>query len=139
MSLIFRLILTAVVHFVFFVCYPETGPYGNYFLCLSLALWAGFIIVIGGGLKFLKLINRTLGSVLYLIVFLLISLAIAFTMPQKDKTSVFVKLQNKQFPTKKSLAAGFSRFGLKFDAQFKDGTKVLDSEIDKTLKKLKKD
>jgi len=139
MSLIFSLLLIAVLHFVFFVCYPETGPNGNYFLCISMLLWSGFIIFLVGSLKFIKLISGFLRLVFHLAVFSLIFLVIALTMPQRDKTSVFKKLRNKQFPTRESLDTGFIRLGFKFNTRVNADIKILDSKINNALKKLKND
>ena len=138
MTLIFRLLFIAAAHFIFFISYPDTGPYGNYFLCASMLAWAGVMTALSGSLKFLALISFGVRIVLNLAVFFLIILSIAAAMPQKDKTSVLKKIRGRQFPTAASVRTGLARFGIKLEEPVKAGIKDLGSEINSAVKKTEK-
>jgi hypothetical protein len=67
------------------------------------------------------------------------ALAVAATMPQRDRTSVLEKLQARRYPDGGTFRSGLRRFGIKPDAPIKSGIKDLDAGIGKAVKKLKED
>jgi len=138
-SLIIKIIAVALLHLAFFASYPETGPYGNYYLAVSLLVWSVFIIFVNTSAKLVKLISGVLGLAVNLAAFALMGLAVAATMPQRDRTSVLEKLQTRRYPDGDTLRAGLLRFGVKLDADVKTNIKGLDSEVNKAIKKLKED
>ena len=137
MFLILKLLIVAAIHVALFVCYPDTGPRGNIFLCLSLLVWSAVMIFIGGSVGFLKLVTKGLIIVFYLAVFAAMALITAYAMSQTDKGSVLSKLKRKQFPTLETMREGAERFGVKLDKRFKKEVKAADSKLDDALDKLK--
>lgn len=136
MAIIFKISALALVHLAFFAAYPETGPFGNYYLGVSLLLWTGFTLFLGTAVKLIKLFNGLLGMLLNLAIFLLMGLSIAFTMPQADKTSVLEKLQKGAYPTRDSINSGLRRFGINLDSELERGVKELGEQAQKAVKKL---
>ena len=129
MNLLFRIALVWLLHLAFFASYPETGPYGNYYLAVSLLLWTGFTLFLGTAVSLVKLFSGALGLVLNLAIFCLMGLSIAFTMPQKDKTSVLEKLQGGAYPDRATINSGLKRFGINLD-------KEIDKGMEKGMKEL---
>ena len=138
MFLVIKILLVALLHFVLFVCYPETGSNGTLYLTISMLAWSGFLMVISANLAFVKLISGALSLLFNLAFFALMLAAIALTMPQLDKVSVLEKVQKKQFPDRNSLNMGLIRFGVKYESSVKKEIKKLDQGIDKAVDKLSK-
>lgn len=126
MSLIFKVVLVAFTHLVFFACYPDTGAAGNYYLAISLVLWTGFMLFIGTVVKLIKFLSGAIGAVLNLALFALMAVAIAFTMPQTDKTTVLEKLQNGSYPDMAVINKGLKRFGVNLDKEIEKGARGLE-------------
>jgi len=140
MGLIIKIIIVGLVHLAFFAAYPETGPYGNYYLAISILLWTGFILFLGTAVGLVKLLSGALGMLLNLAIFLLMGLSIAFTMPQEDKTSVLEKLQKGAYPDRDTVNSGMKRFGINLNKEIGKGIdlgiKELDAQKQKAIKKL---
>ena len=130
MTLLFKIAVVGLLHLAFFAAYPETGPYGNYYLSVSLLLWTGFTLFLGTAVGLVKLLSGVLGMVLNLAIFFLMGLSLAFTMPQKDKTSVLDKLQKGAYPDRSTINSGMKRFGINLDKELEKG-------LDKGVKELK--
>ena len=139
MFLVIKILLVALLHFVLFVCYPETGPNGTLYLTISMLAWSGFLLVISANLAFVKLISGALGLLFNMTFFALMLAAMALTMPQLDKVSVLEKVQKKQFPDRDSINMGLIRFGVKYESSVKKEIKKLDLGINKAVDKLGKD
>ncbi|MCM2267630.1 MAG: hypothetical protein NDI60_07665 [Elusimicrobiales bacterium] len=137
MSLILKLLAVGLVHLAFFAGYPDTGPYGNYYLAVSLLVWGVFIIFINTSTKFIRLVSGLVGLAVNLAAFALMGAALAATMPQAGRQSVLEKIQAGRYPDKKDLRAGLGRFGINLDKEVKNGLKVLDAEAGKAVEKLK--
>ena len=139
MFLVIKILLVALLHFVLFVCYPETGPNGTLYLTISMLAWSGFLIVISANLAFVKLISGALSLLFNLVFFALMLAAVALTMPQLDRVSVLEKVQKKQFPDRDSIDKGLIRFGVKYESSVKKEIKKLDQGVNKAVDKLGKD
>lgn len=139
MILLFKIAAVALVHMAFFASYPETGPFGNYYLAVSLLVWAVFIMFINMSAKLVKFISGAAGAVINLAAFGLMALALAATMPQADKTSVLEKFQKGKYPDRDTVNAGMLRFGVNLNREVNTSVKGLDREVGKALKKLKDD
>ncbi|OIO02664.1 MAG: hypothetical protein AUJ51_05865 [Elusimicrobia bacterium CG1_02_56_21] len=139
MTLIFKILGIALLHLVFFACYPGTGVYGNYYLAGSLLVWTIFILFINTSTKLLNLVSGTIGLVINLAAFSLMALAIAATMPQSDKTSVLEKIQSGKYPDRDTVNSGMLRFGVNLNRETKAGVKGLEKELGKAVQKLKED
>ena len=105
-SLLIKIIFTIVLHFAFFVCYPETGKYGDWYLWGSIMIWSFFFMSMWGNLKFLKLLTFPVASFLNTGLYLAMFFLIALTMPQRDGRSVFKKLNSGKFPTRTDIETG---------------------------------
>jgi hypothetical protein len=138
-TLIIKIIAVALLHLAFYASYPETGPFGNYYLAISLLVWSVFIIFVNTSAKLVRLVSGLLGLAVNLAAFGLMGLALAATMPQRDRTSVLEKLQARRFPDADTVRSGMLRFGIKLDTRVKADIKGLDSEIDKAITRLKED
>ncbi|MCX5791459.1 MAG: hypothetical protein NTY45_04460 [Elusimicrobia bacterium] len=136
MGLIFKLALVALLHLAFITAYPDTGPFGNYYLIISMLLWAGFILFISTAVKLLKFLVGPLALVLNLTIFFLMGLAIALTLPQQDKTRVLEKLQKGAYPTRATLNAGLKRFGINLDKEIEKGEEKLKEQAKKAAKRI---
>lgn len=140
MSLIFKLLAVALLHAAFYVCYPGTGPYGDYYLAASLLVWAVFILFINTSTKIVRLISGLAGIAVNLAAFALIALALAATMPQHDRTSVLEKLQKGKYPDRATINSGLLRFGIHLDRDVGGAVRnAAEREAGKALKKLKED
>ncbi|MDO8802967.1 MAG: hypothetical protein Q7R35_00920 [Elusimicrobiota bacterium] len=135
MKLIFKLAAVALLHLVFFACYPETGQFGNYYLAISLLLWVVFMLFISTSTKLVSLFSGAAGLAINLAAFGLMALALAATMPQGDKTSVLTKLQEKKYPDRDTISAGLERFGINLPREAKAGRKALEKEMENAVKK----
>jgi len=127
------------LHLAVFLCYPETGPYGNLFLIISALIWSVVLVVMNANLKFIKLLSGAAGLLFNLAFFAVMLAAIAFTMPQRDGVSVLKKLQERRFPDRTSLDTGLIKLGVNYRSEVKKDIKGLDLGIQKTLKKIEKD
>jgi len=134
MTLLFKIAVVAALHLAFFAAYPETGPYGNYYLGVSLLLWTGFTLFLNTAVSLVKLFSGVLGLVLNLAIVLLLGVSLAFTMPQKDKTSVLEKLQKGAYPTRSDFNTGLKRFGINLDKELDKGAKELGEKAGKAVK-----
>lgn len=139
MTLIFRLAAAALLHLVFFACYPDTGPFGNYYLAISLVLWAAFLAFINAGAGLVKLLAGPAGAVVGLAAYAVMALALAATMPQADRVTVLEKLQRGRYPARADIARGLERFGVNLDKELKRGEKTLQKEAAGALEKAKKE
>ena len=139
MALIFKILFTALLHLIFFLCYPETGPNGSLYLMVSMLAWSGFLIVISANLRFIKFISGMVGLLFNLAFFALMLAAIAFTMPQRDRVPVLEKIQKGQFPDRASLNTGLIKMGVTYRGTVKKELKGLDLGIQKALKSIEKD
>ena len=139
MALIIKLSFVWLLHLAFFAAYPETGPFGGYYLAVSLLLWTGFTLFLTTAVKLVRFFNGALGAALNLAVFFLMALSIGFTMPQQDKTSVLEKIQKGYYPDRNTLNKGMRRFGINLDKEINGKLKNLEAEANKAVKKLKKD
>lgn len=137
MALMFKLLVLAAIHVALFICYPDTGPRGNYFLVLSLIVWSLVIFALSGSIKVLQLLTKGLLLLFYAAVFACIAASTAMVMPQSDKTSVFAKLKKRDFPTVETMRRGLTRFGVKLDKQVRKEVKAADSRIEDAVDKLK--
>lgn len=138
MTLIFKLAAVALLHLVLFASYPETGQFGNYYLGISLLLWAVFIMFINTSTKLVALLSGAAGLVINLAAFGLMALALAGTMPQSDRTSVLEKLKAGKYPDRGTINSGLRRFGINLDKQAAAGAKELDKELGKAVKRAEK-
>lgn len=139
MTLLLKIFAVGLLHVAFFASYPETGPYGNFYMGASILVWSVFIIFINTSTKLVRFISGAAGLVLNLAAFALIAAGIAFTMPQRDHVSVLEKIQKGKYPDRDTLNAGMLRFGVQLDSGVKSGMKGLDAEVGKAIKKLKED
>ncbi len=139
MTLILKILAAALLHLVFFACYPETGQAGNYYLAVSLLLWAVFIMFINTSAKLVNLVSGAAGLAINLAAFGLMALALAATMPQRDKTSVLEKIQAKKYPDRDMINVGMLRFGVNLNREAAAGMKGLDNKLEKAVKKLKEE
>ncbi|MDD2804178.1 MAG: hypothetical protein PHV33_01380 [Elusimicrobiales bacterium] len=139
MNLIFKLASAALLHALFFACYPDTGPFGNYYLGISLLLWAGFLAFINTGARLVRLLSGPAGALISLAAFALMGLALAATMPQADKVSVLEKLQNGRYPSNADFARGLERFGIDLDKELTYAEKTLRKEAAEAAGKAKKE
>ena len=139
MFLIFKILLVALLHLAVFLCYPETGPYGNLFLIISTLAWSVILVVMNANLKFIKLLSGAAGLLFNLAFFAVMLLAIAFIMPQRDGVSVREKIRKRQFPDRTSLNTGLIKLGVNYRSEVKKDIKGLDLGIQKALKKIEKD
>jgi hypothetical protein len=137
MTLIIKILAVGLLHMAFFASYPETGPYGNYYLALSLLVWAVFIMFINTSTKLVSLVSGIAGTILNTAAFALMALAIAATMPQYDKSSVLDKIRGGKYPDRDTLNSGMLRFGVNLNREVKTSVKGLDREVGKALNKLK--
>jgi len=139
MNLLFKLAAAALLHALFFACYPDTGPFGNYYLGISLLLWAGFLAFVNTGARLVRLFSGAAGALISLAAFAVMGLALAATMPQADKVSVLEKLQAGNYPDRAALDRGLERFGLDLDKELKHGEKILLKEAAEAAEKAKKE
>jgi hypothetical protein len=139
MSLILKILLVALLHFIAAVCYPETGPNGNLYIMVSTLAWSGLLVFMNASIKFIKLLSGALSFLFNLAFFALMLAAIALTFPQLDRVPVLEKIQKHQFPDRESLNMGVIRFGGAYNGALKKEMKGLDNKIEKTVKKLRKD
>lgn len=139
MTLLFRLAAAALLHLAFFACYPDTGPFGNYYLAVSLLLWSAFLAFINFGARLVKLLAGPAGALVGLAVYAVMGLALAATMPQADRVTVLEKLQRGKYPAREDLARGLGRFGLDLDKELKHGEKALRREAAEAAEKAKKE
>lgn len=139
MILLFKIAAVALLHMAFFASYPETGPFGNYYLAISILLWSVFVIFVNTSAKLVKLVSGAAGTVINIAAFALMALAIAATMPQFDKTSVLEKIQKGKYPDRDTVNAGMLRFGVNLNREVNTSVKGLDREVGRALNKLKED
>jgi hypothetical protein len=139
MMLMLKVVAVALVHMALFACYPETGPYGNYYLTVSLLVWSVFIIFVNTSSKLVRFLNGPAGFAINLAAFALMTVSVAATMPQRDGTPVLKKVQARRYPDKDTVHAGLLRFGITLDNNVKTRLRGIDSEVNHALNKLKED
>lgn len=139
MMLLVKIAAVGLLHVVFYACYPETGDLGNYYLAVSLLLWGVFVIFINTSTALIRFISGAAGTAINLAAFALMALAIAATMPQRDKTGVLEKIQDGKYPDRATINSGLRRFGVKIDREAGVTIKDLDRKAAEVLDKVKKD
>ena len=139
MTLMLKVAAVALVHLVLFAAYPETGPYGNYYLAVSLLVWSVFIIFVNSSVRLVRFVSGAAGFVINLASFGLMTAAIAATMPQRDGTSVLKKIEARRYPDKTTMRAGLLRFGITLDTRVKDEMRGIDNKVNRALNKLKEE
>lgn len=105
-SLLVKILLTLAAHFALFVCYPETGEYGRWYLWVSIMLWTVLHVSMWTSLKFIKLLTFPVASFVNTGIFLVMVFFVILTMPQRDGKSVYKKLNSGQFPTRADIETG---------------------------------
>ncbi|MDQ7774125.1 MAG: hypothetical protein RDU13_11470 [Elusimicrobiales bacterium] len=131
-----------MLHIVLFLGYPETGPYGLYYLAGSILLWSGFVMFMNLNLKLVRFFSGALSLVLNAAVFAAMAAAVVFTMPQHDRVPVYEKIQEGRYPTRDDLETGMIKLGLKKPTiryQARQLKRELERETRKALDKLKED
>jgi hypothetical protein len=131
-----------LLHIVLFLGYPETGPYGLYYLAGSILLWSGFVMFMNLNLKLVRFFSGALSLVLNAAVFAAMAAAVVFTMPQHDRVPVYEKIQEGRYPTRDDLETGMIKLGLKKPTiryQARQLKRELERETRKALDKLKED
>ena len=136
MAILGKIALVVLVHVAFFASYPDTGPFGNIYLAISMLLWTGFTLFMGTAIKVIRLFSGILGLLLNLSIFLVMSLTVAATMPQTDKTSVLEKIQLERYPARDTLNRGLQRFGINLDLEIEKGVNELNKQAQKAVKKI---
>ncbi|OGR80714.1 MAG: hypothetical protein A2107_03770 [Verrucomicrobia bacterium GWF2_62_7] len=139
MNLLFKLAAAALLHALFFACYPDTGPFGNYYLGISLLVWAGFLAFVSTGARLVRFFSGAAGALISLAAFAVMGLALAATMPQADKVSVLEKLQAGKYPDRSDLDRGLERFGIDLDKELKHGEKELRKQAAEAVQNAQKE
>lgn len=139
MTLMLKVVAVALVHLALFVAYPETGPYGNYYLAVSLLVWSVFIIFVNSSARLVRFVSGAAGFIINLASFGLMTTAIAATMPQRDGTSVLKKVEARRYPDKTTMRAGLLRFGITLDGRVKTEMRGIDTKVNRALDKLKEE
>ena len=111
MTLILKLLAVALLHLAFYASYPETGQFGNYYLGISLLVWAVFIMFINTSAKLVSFISGAAGFVINLAAFALMALAIAATMPQRQDQRARQGRGGK-YPGRDTVNTGMLHFGV---------------------------
>jgi cell division protein FtsW (lipid II flippase) len=112
MQLIFKIGLIIAIHLAVFLCYPDTGEFGGYYLAISIVLWTGFMLFINLSVKIIKFISGALGHLVHLALLCLMLVSIALTLPQADRVTVFEKVRDGKYPTKETIQKGLNKLGL---------------------------
>lgn len=137
MMLLVRLAAVAAVHLAFFAFYPDTGPAGNWYLWVSLPLWAVFIVFISAGAGLIKFVSRPAGALVNFAALGLMAFVLAATLPQQGGVSPLKRLKAGELPRRADLRSALRRVGLKGS----DPAGELKDEVrrgaKKALKKLK--
>ncbi len=136
MTLLLEILALAAVHAAFFICYPETGPMGDVYIAVSFLVWTSLLIFIRTGAKLLNLGYSLLGLTVKVILLAIVAIAVAATMPQRDRTSVLDKIRAGRYPDRNTVSAGLRRFGVNIDRGVQGGIKQLDHEVNDGMKKL---
>ncbi len=139
MKLMLKIVAVALVHLALFVCYPETGPYGNYYLAVSLLVWSVFMIFVNTSSRLVRFLNGAAGFAINLAAFALMTVSVAATMPQRDGTPVLKKMQARRYPDKDTVRSGLLRFGVTLNTRVKTQLRGIDTEVNHALNKLKED
>jgi len=127
-TLLFRVLVIFLIHIVLFAAYPETGKYGNLYLAVSLFLWTGIMILISGAIKAAKFFSGFIGFVMLAGVYAFNVLVLTMTMPQKDKTLVFEKIQNGNYSNYRTFRKGLIRFGIDWDKGIEKASEMLEEQ-----------
>jgi len=105
-SFILNIILILGFHLILFICYPETGKYGDYYFWISISIWTTFIMTINSNIKFIKLLSIPAKFFINLAIYTIMIFFISITMPQRDGNSVFDKIKSRKFPTDEDIRIG---------------------------------
>ena len=111
MGFLKRTIGVLLIHFIFFVCFPDTGRTGIGYAWVSIAVWTGFMFVASNMLNTIRSLLFTLLFDIALVGFM--GFGISATMPQSDGVSPYKKILRGHYPTQKQIRRGFRKFGIK--------------------------
>jgi len=136
--MIIRLFFVLLVHLVFFVAYPHTGPMGPHYLWISALLWCGCSFFLSANIIFNVFLNKLFGELVTIVFFAALVFSIASTMPQSDNVSVLGKLKKGIYPTRDSLYYGLLRVGVQCDALLQKSTNDFDAGVKQTIKEMKR-
>lgn len=137
---ILKFIFIIAFHLVSFICYPETGKYGDYYFWISIFIWTTVMLSISSNIKYIKLISFPVKIWINISLYLIMIFFIALTMPQRDGINVLTKIKNKKFPTSQDIETGkikymnylmLKRANIDFERTFKnikDASKILGDE-----------
>lgn len=137
MSLLLKLAAVGALHAAFRLAYPETGPSGDLYIGISLALWLVFTGFINTSTKLLRMLSGVFGLIVNLAVFAAMAFTLAATMPQADRTSVLDKLQAGRYPDRKTVNSALKRFGVNLDKEAAKAADAAGEELGKAVKKAK--
>ncbi len=135
--LLLRLAAVAAVHLAFFAFYPDTGPAGNWYLWISLPLWAVFIVFISAGAGLIKFVSKPAGALLNAAALGLMAFVLAATMPQHSGVSPLKRLKAGELPRRADLGSALRRVGVKGSDPAGELKEEVRREAKKTLKRLK--
>lgn len=105
--------LALCAHAAVFVCYPASGRMGPVFTFISILLWSGFAILLGGPVSGLKTSDKAGVLAAFALACAISALSL---LPQKDGRSPLTKLYDGARPAKTDIYAGLLRLGIDYPA-----------------------
>ncbi|MCX5783671.1 MAG: hypothetical protein NTW04_04470 [Elusimicrobia bacterium] len=109
-KIIRRIIWVLCVHFIFFVCFPDTGHYGMIYGWLSVTVWTAAAVF---ATTMLNAVNKFVFALIADIMLIgMIGFSLAFTMPQSDKVHPYKKIIREQYPDQMAIKRGLLKFGI---------------------------
>ncbi|MDD2773824.1 MAG: hypothetical protein PHP45_09045 [Elusimicrobiales bacterium] len=133
-----RLLLLLLLHLAFFVCFPDTGPFGLVYGWGSFALWCLVVVLTLVPLEMIGSVFPGVFLLCDLVVLCGAGWLLAATMPQADRIAPYEKIQSGRYPTRADIRKGLAAFGVDLPKSFEQA-KLSDINIPKfNLKKDKK-
>lgn len=136
--MIIKLPLILLIHLVFFLSYPHTGPMGRIYLIISALFWCGALIFFKTSLFFAKILGGLAGRLVTIVFFSALVACLAATMPQSDDIAVLKKFKRGIYPDKESVSHGLRSLSRTCGALLKRSSKDLKIEVRQNINKLKK-
>jgi len=136
--MLIKLFFILLVHLVFLVAYPHTGPMGSHYLWISALIWCGVSFFFSANIIFAAFLSRLFGELVTIAFFTALIFTLVSTMPQDDNISVLSKLEKGIYPTRDSLYYGLLRVGVQCDVLLKKSSNDFGAGVEQTIKEMEK-
>jgi len=117
-----RMLVILLIHLLFLLMYPNMGPYGTWYMAISVLLWCGFSFFIGFFLKLINFFSSFISGLATAAVYVVVVMSVLILMPQADNEKIINKMKKGDIP---KISQIYKNAGLMFRKAKNGGNETL--------------